>query len=213
MQYYADEWNLKLGTDGWDRSYVGSARGQGEAETGCFGMRIMWGDMPAFLKRLAVLFSREPGDRDRLQAAFGVESFVYLSRADKVAQAVSLAIATQTGLWHRNADGSVREQAEHGGPARYDHALIAANLTMLETEQKGWNTWFANQSITPLELTYEALALDPAACAKNVFRFLGHTHDDLPTVGTARLATALNREWAERFRLENQQTLPARSLS
>ncbi|MGH1493737.1 MAG: Stf0 family sulfotransferase [Acidimicrobiales bacterium] len=197
---YSMDWGVECGTDGWGRSYIDSVRHHGEAGTGCFGMRIMWSDMPAFLERLAVLDPAPSSDRERLRSQFGIDYFVRLSRNDKVAQAVSLVIAAQTGLWHRNADGTVRQGSEPTAPPCYDYGHIAAELEMLECEARGWDNWFSTQSIAPLELTYEALSLDPVAQVMSVLSHIGSESDIVPTVGTARLATSLTDEWTDRFR-------------
>jgi LPS sulfotransferase NodH len=201
---YARAWGVTLGDDGWDRGYVEGVRHHADAGTGCVGMRIMWSDMPPFLERLADLYPDAKSDVERIRTALGIEHFVRLSRTDKVAQAVSLVIAAQTGLWHRNFDGSVRERANHVEPARYDGRAIARELDVLESEEQGWSTWFPAQSVEPLSLTYESLSVDPEARTRSVLRYLGVNSVDVPTVGTAKLATSLNDDWAARFRSEHR---------
>lgn len=203
---YSKRWGLELAHEGWDRSYVDAVRVHGERSTGCFGMRIMWSDMPAFVDRLRVLFPHPNSDRELLHSVLGIEHFVRLSRHDKVAQAVSLVVATQTGLWHRNADGSVREGSEPVKTARYDHDLIAHELSMLETEERGWTRWLSSQSITPLDLTYETLSSDPAETTKVVLGHIGARAVDVPSVGTASTATSLNNIWKERFNDEQSSS-------
>jgi LPS sulfotransferase NodH len=163
----------------------------------------MWSDMPPFLERLADLYPDAKSDAERLRTALGIEHFVRLSRTDKVAQAVSLVIAAQTGLWHRNSDGSVREQTKAEEPARYDRTAIARELDVLESEERGWSRWFDAQSVEPRSLTYESLSVDPQARTRSVLRYLGVNSVDIPTVGTAKLATSLNNDWAARFRSEH----------
>ena len=199
---FSKRWSLELCHQEWDRSYLDAVRVRGESSTGLFGMRIMWSDMPPFLDRLGVLYPNANGDRERLRSALGIERFVHLARDDKVAQAVSLVIAAQTGLWHRNADGTIRQGGEPAEPPRYDRGRIADELSMLETEQQGWARWFSEQSIAPLSLTYEALSTDPTETTKLVLEHLGVRSVDVPTVGTAKLATSLNTAWVERFNAE-----------
>lgn len=73
---------------------------------------------------------------------------------------------------------------------------------MLETEQQGWARWFSEQSIAPLRLTNEALSTDPTETTNIVLEHLGARLVDVPTVGTAMLATSLNAAWVERFNAE-----------
>lgn len=201
---YSQRWGL--GSDGqrWDSSYVDAVRERGRGGTGCFGMRIMWSDMPAFVDGLKALYPEANDDRERLQAVLGIGHFVRLSRGDKVAQAVSLVIAAQTGLWHRNVDGTVREGVEPTEHPRYNHGLIADELSMLESEEHGWARWFTEHSITPLDLTYESLASDPAGTTQAVLGHVGSRLVDIPPIGTAKLATSLNAAWVERFNAERR---------
>lgn len=201
---FARTWGLVVDGEGWDQSYVRAVRRHGDAGTGHFGMRIMWSDVPAFLKRLACLYPEVGTDVDRLHSVLGVERFVYLSRIDHVAQAVSLVLAAQTGLWHRNADGSERERMSPPRQPRYDHDQIAAELRVLEAEATGWRTWFESAGVAPLALTYEELAADPTGGLAHVLQHLGIVVPALPAPGTAKLATALNEEWSARFRAESK---------
>lgn len=200
IPHYAKAWGLELGAGGWDLHYAGAVRRHGEAGTGVFGMRIMWSDMPAFLDRLANLSPGAGSSVQLLRSRFGIEHFIRLSRTDKVAQAVSLVMATQTGVWHRNADGTVRQGSADAASPRYDRAQIAAELEMLEKEQRGWDTWFATNSIVPLDLTYEALAVDPLAETRAILSHIGCASDEIPDIGTAKLSTSRNDAWIRRFR-------------
>lgn len=199
---YSKTWRLELGDQGWDDSYLHSVCAHGERRTGVFGMKIMWSDMQPLLARLTDLHPSDKSDRERLCSALGIERFVHLTRQDRVAQAVSLVIAAQTGLWHRNADGTVRQGAEPVEPPRYDRGRIADELRMLDAEQQGWTTWFTEQSIVPLKLSYEALSTDPAGTTSTVLEHLGVRSFDAPTVPTAKLATSINAAWVERFQAE-----------
>jgi trehalose 2-sulfotransferase len=198
---YADEWGVSASDQSWGRDYVDAARRHGTAGTSCFGMRIMWRDMPGLLARLAPLFDSHD-DRDRLRSAFGVEHYVHLSRRDMVAEAVSLVIAQQSGLWHRNADGSERERTKPPEQPHYDRATIASELQMLHDEAVGWRSWFASNGISPLVVTYEELADSPSRQLARVLAHLGVASSMALQPGTAKLADDLNIEWSERFRAE-----------
>jgi trehalose 2-sulfotransferase len=199
---YADDWGVTASDQSWRRAYVDAARRHGNAGTSCFGMRIMWRDMPGFLARLAPLFVDSHDEPARLRSAFGVEHYVHLSRKDLVAEAVSLVIAQQSGLWHRNADGSERERTKPHEQPLYDRATIASELQMLHDEAVGWQSWFASNGISPLIVTYEELADSPSRQLARVLAHLGVASSVALQPGTAKLADDLNIEWSERFRAE-----------
>ena len=167
-------------------------------------MRIMWRDMPVFLQRLEVLYPGVDTVTGRLRHVLGIDYFVHLSRVDKVAQAVSLVLAAQTGLWHRNADGSERERAAPHAEPRYDHDQIAAQLRILEAEAVGWSQWFESVGVSPLALTYEELADDPTSSQARVLDYIGSAGPPSLGPSTSKLATELNEDWAARFRQEHK---------
>lgn len=168
---------------------------------GCFSFRIMWNDMPPFLRRIETLYPETRPSRDRLRDALGIEHFIHLYREDKVAQAVSLVIAQQTGTWHVNADGSVREGTPTPRPAHFDHNVIAQELSMLEDEHHSWRQWFEMQNIAPITMSYESLTQHPVATVESILHALGldGPHDSV-RAQTSRIATRLNDDWAMAFR-------------
>lgn len=200
---YATEWRLAAGADTWDERYLRAIRHHSAGASGCPALRIMWSDMPAVLDRLRAIDPEQSSDKARIRHLLGVEHFVHLRRADLVAQAVSLVLADQTGLWHMNASGSVREVAPGGGEPVYDQHRIATELQKLQDEAEGWEAWFGSQTISPVRLAYEDLAADPAKVLQDVLEAIGRpVRRPLPDPGTARLANHINDDWASRFRRE-----------
>jgi LPS sulfotransferase NodH len=200
---YRRRWGVAPeGVKEWGRDYVEAVRDRGTGATGCFGMRIMWSDMPAFLNRLRRLYPSPSDDVERLRATFGIERFVHLSRADRIRQAVSLVLARQSGLWHQNADGSDRERSAPSRTPRYDFDEIASVLRVLDDEAVGWQRWFESTSVVPLTVGYEALSVDPKGELQRVLRHLEAVCTDLPEPGTAKLASAVNDIWSTRYAAE-----------
>ncbi|WP_341367866.1 Stf0 family sulfotransferase [Yoonia sp. BS5-3] len=203
---FAAEWDVPAPSlDDFDQSYIDAALTHGSANTGCFGMRIMWqNNVPDFIQRLGVLFPAAQTDLDRLQAAFGPLKFIHLARRDLVAEAVSYVIADQSGLWHRNADGSELERTRPPAEPDYDFDAIHAIYEEVSVGHGNWNSWFDGQNITPLQVAYEDLAQDPNDQLRRVLHFLGCDERKADGIrpGTARLSDARNADWAARFREE-----------
>ena len=202
---YARKWGDRSSTaSSWGQRYVDHARRHAMSSNGRVGVRIMWSNMPEVLDVLTALRPDAETDRDRLGRMLGIEHYIHIYREDKVAQAVSLVIAIQSGLWHLNRDGTVREGQAEPRNLQYDEAAISRELHMLEAEDHGWRTWFDAQSITPTRLSYEMLASDPRAALQVTLAEIGQdAPDPLPEVGTARTASDINRQWGEKFRREN----------
>jgi LPS sulfotransferase NodH len=153
---------------------------------------------------LAGLFPAEATDAGRIAAAFGTPIYLFVSRRDKVAQAISRIKAEQSGLWHRAADGSVREQGGAYRPPEYNRATIEASIAETTAHEAEWHNWFAGQGIAPLELAYEDLSADPIGSIRTVLTALGRNASaaDQIVPRTSKLADAQSREWAERYARE-----------
>lgn len=171
------------------------------AGRGHYGLRLQQGSLPYLMTQLKLLFPGETSEVARLEAAFGPIAFVYLHRQDTLAQAISRVIAEQTGLWHRGADGTELERRAPPREPVYDAAAIARHLDDLRAQKSAWATWFADEGVTPLRLTYEALAQDPQGALAQVLAWIGldpALSRDV-AVPTARLADARSDAWASRF--------------
>ncbi len=181
-----------------------AAQKKGEAGTGIFGLRMQRPSFAFFMQQAAALFPDAPTDAGRIRAAFGKTLYIYLSRRDKLAQAISMVKAEQTGLWHRNADGSELERLAPPGPPAYDAQRISEKLNTLKALDAEWPVWFAREGIEPLSLTYEDLSADPQGALAEVLAALGVDPKLAEAVETptARLSDALSQQWTARFRAE-----------
>lgn len=188
----------------FDRAYLDAVVREGTGDSGLFGLRLMWGSVAGLSRRLDDLLPGLPTDKARFERAFGSLACLHLEREDKVAQAVSRLKAEQTGLWHRAADGSERERTGPAQPPVYDANRLRALLEEVEHDEAAWDAWFGANGISPLHLTYEALAVDPQGELARVLAWLGldpSRADGVP-VTSSKMADAMSLEWASRFRAE-----------
>lgn len=159
-----------------------------------------------FMQQLAELHPDHPNDLSRLQAAFGNTRFIHLTRQDKLAQAISLVRAQQSGLWHKAPDGREIERVKAPEAEHYDPAAIQAGVDEFTGYDQDWQDWFAAQNIRPHRISYEGLSEDPVDTLRDTLRFL-----DLPIQatdgirpGVAKLADARSQDWYERFQEEHR---------
>jgi LPS sulfotransferase NodH len=182
-----------------------AAIAEGSLKTGMFGLRLQRDSFNFFTEKLAVLHPGYSSDVERLNAAFGRTSFIYLMRRDKVEQAISLVKAQQTGLWHRAPDGTELERLAPPKEPNYDGDALRAQFDQLTSNERDWEGWFETEGIEPLRLTYEGLSKDPAEGLRRVLDHLGldgkAASGAIPDV--AKLADGTNRDWAARFRSEH----------
>ncbi|MEO7221725.1 MAG: Stf0 family sulfotransferase [Devosia sp.] len=188
----------------FERRYLAAITAEGRGTTNLFSMRVMWPSLPEISEKLSVLFPTEATDAARIASAFGTPLYLFVERKDKVAQAISRVKAEQSGLWHRDADGSVREQGSEYRTPVYDAAAIEAFIAETTAHEAEWRGWFARESIVPMELTYEGLSADPTATVATLLRALGRDPAIASRISprTAKLADAQSRVWAERFEQE-----------
>ena len=140
-----------------------------------------------------------------LKKAFGKPLYVHLSRENKVAQAVSLLKAMQTGLWHIASDGSELERTAPHQEAAYDATTIRKLVDEPTLQDDAWSEWFVSHRIEPVRLTYDALSRDPQAGLRAVLSGLGVDTSLASTImpRTAKLADKQNENWITRFQTDN----------
>ena len=177
---------------------------QGTGNTGLFGLRLQRGSFDFFIQQVGVLYPEADSDLERIQAVFGATLFIHLTRPNKLDQAISRVKATQTGLWHRAADGTEMERLSAPKDPVYDQAQIAQYLAELTALDEAWVNWFAKENLKPLCVSYDELSADPEFVLAQILDKLGLdgeiAHGISPPV--AKLADATNRIWAERFLAE-----------
>jgi LPS sulfotransferase NodH len=208
---FADGWGVSHAdgteTPAFDRAFLAAMIAHGRGGSDIFGLRLMWPSLADAITRLARVHGTAAPPA-LFERAFGPTLYVHFARKDKLAQAISLVRAEQSGLWHRNADGTVREGPDIPHPVTYDPERIATLVAELEADDRSWREFFAAHAITPLHLTYEDLAADPRAALAHILAALGQDPAIAATVPvrTARLADETSTDWANRFRREQRKS-------
>lgn len=205
IEEFADRWGVPhpegMETAAFDRDYLAAMQRTGRAGTDIFGLRIMRDGIATATQRFDRTLGGHADIAERFDAAFGRPLYIHLSREDKVAQAISLYRAEQSGLWHLHADGSVLEGDGALQPVAYDENSIAAVVDELTGDDAAWSRFFADRDITPLRLTYEAISADPKAALGMVLSALGLNPAIAAgiAVPTAKIGDGTSAAWAERF--------------
>lgn len=208
---WAADLELTFGPNATERDRLQAILGEvlhaGRNGTKVFGLRQQANGLAFLCQKLAVLFPDAATDVDRFACAFGSTSFIHLTREDKVRQAVSLHKAEQSGLWHVAEDGRELERtAPHAEPV-YDCAGIAANVDRLTGQDRAWDLWFAQHGITPLRLTYQALADDHLGVLRTVLEHVGLNPSAVHGVrpGVRRLSDHVTETWVTRFHADSDR--------
>jgi LPS sulfotransferase NodH len=167
---------------------------EGSTPNGVFGAKLMWGYFGDLLARLGT--TPDGPAVERLTERFGPIEWIHVTRADKVAQAVSLWRAVQTRAWSA-AD------APEAHPV-YDARAIAHLRDQLLGQDASWRSWFAAKSIEPLVVEYERFAADHAATLRDVLAHLGLEVERIPDPPMDRQGDERSDRWVARFNEEKE---------
>lgn len=135
-----------------------------------------------------------------LQNTFPNLQLIWLRRKDKIAQAISLHRAIESG---RFVKGGGDVQVRDGLPdsaCRFDVNAIQRHVDTLVGEDTAWGLIFERIQIKPLEIEYEQFVADYRATILAVLDFISvdRISDDIRPV-TERQADAVSAEWHRRF--------------
>ena len=183
------------------RAVFEAALQRGTAGSNVFGLRMQRGSFDYFMQQLEYIVPGRMSGVDRIETVFGPTLFIHLSRPDRLGQAISRIRAEQSGLWHRNADGTELERLSPPKKEHYDAAALRHHIAASEAMDAAWETWFEREAIDPLRITYDALAQQPNQILAEILTALDLDPAQAQTVEvpTAKLADETSREWRARF--------------
>ncbi|WFE88735.1 Stf0 family sulfotransferase [Roseibium porphyridii] len=180
------------------------ARSKGMGESNLFGLRLQRKSASFFFEQLEYIHSDVSGDLARFEAEFGKTCIVHLTRQDKLAQAISLIKAMQTGLWHKAPDGTELERTSEPQEPDYDRDLIRKTIEEVTHYEDAWSNWFSREGLDPYRITYDELATDPETVLADLITHLGF--DGAVAKGiplpVAKLADKVSEEWKTRYLLD-----------
>lgn len=97
-------------------------------------------------------------------------TYIYLTRSDILAQAISRYIGTQTGYFHSvNKD----KESTRSDEVAFDFDDLWRHVEHLIDMQSAWEYFFATEGINPLRLTYEEIDADPTSVLRRISDFVG----------------------------------------
>ena len=128
---------------------------------------------------------------------------VYLRRRDRVAQAISYARATLSGVWRKEQEG------EGAAPIAYSEEALESAERGIAFQESVWEQMFNDLAIHPLCLWHEDVLADPAAALRQVASYVGVAIDPKAVVQVPEINKQSEgdaRAWTERYaRLRSDQ--------
>lgn len=138
------------------------------------------------------------------QASLANLRFIYLTRRDTAAQAVSLYLATESNVFHTNVS---HEQSELSrlDEVTYSFAGVKKWHQHILTQERGWREYFLTNKIIPIYITYEELVADTADVLRRIADYLDVSLEGVQLSNKSifkKLGDRRNGEWAARFKSE-----------
>ena len=189
--------------------FLETVMGQTATPNGVFGVKVMLdGDVEPFFEGLRRVHGPLP-DAELVRVTFPNLRFVYLTRRNKVRQAVSFVRAQQTGVWER-----YRSEAETERPQlEFDVAALNRTVHDLTLREARWQNLFDALGVSPYTVVYEDYVRAPEAAVREILDFLGLEPPadwSLPELTMERLADEVSDDWVKRY-LEVSAERPAPS--
>jgi trehalose 2-sulfotransferase len=180
-------------------AYVQHVLQQNTAADGVFGTVVMWSYFERMLQMLQEIPEYKNLDGAHLlSAVFNKPKYIWMRRRNHVEQAVSWAMACQTGVWTQKAE----EQSQPRAMPKFDFKVIDEWCKRIAAHDEGWANYFGENQIEPLVLFYEDVVASHCAAAERVLKFLGLPFPpdlEIPPPAVEKQATRISKDWAARY--------------
>jgi LPS sulfotransferase NodH len=171
---------------------------RGTTPNGVFGAKIMWAYFGGFISKLREIPRyRKVKGNNLLSTVFPNLHYIWLTRQDKVRQAVSLWKALQTWVWRQDDDTFPPSREPQFHFTAIDHLVH-----QIEADELAWRRYFRRQRIQPYIVVYEQLVSAYEETALDILRYLDIPLSRRPTFSERRMrrqADALSEEWVQRY--------------
>lgn len=172
----------------------------GSTPNGVFGISILWGDFHNIVKNYQSLPQYQNlNEYEMLDALFHNPKYIWLTRRDKVRQAVSLAKAIQTNIWRKSTHEKFKQKRE---PV-FNYDDINFRYKRLVESDQSWEQFFQKKNVTPFKVVYEDLVENYEQTALALLDYLEISHPEKIDFGERRLqkqADKLSEEWVAQYR-------------
>ncbi|THD78868.1 MAG: hypothetical protein E7812_10885 [Phenylobacterium sp.] len=132
-----------------------------------------------------------------------IDLVVHLRRDDFVAQAVSLALAVESNIWHERDVNTQAFDPWHEQVA-YDAAKVKVHARNILNQEYHWRRFIAQAGAPAIDLTYEHVAQDVDAAIRNLANAFDMRLGARPTPSDTvqQSKSDIGQQWCERFREE-----------
>lgn len=183
----------------------------GTTPNGVFAAKVKWRNVPYLGEMLGAPDQRWSSLAEHLDMRFPDLRYVWVTRRDKVRQAVSLVKARQSSQWK-----AMSAQPQRFGVADYNFHLIDVALRRIVDEECAWEDYFTQAGVTPFTVVYEDLVRNYESTVRGLADDLAIPLPGEFVFQTPRLhkqADGASEEWVERYQLAAARSLRRRTVT
>jgi LPS sulfotransferase NodH len=189
--------------------FLEKALDAGTTPNGIFGAKAHWYQFQDLLRKARQL----PRCADvkigaLMPSAFPNLRYIWLTRQDKIRQAVSYYRATQTLTWWKLKGEDKTTSATSSGVI-FDLIAIDRLLEMVRAHEIAWQGYFSDCGVEPLVVNYEDLAQHRKTNIVRILQYLKirvPPRMNIPHARLKRQADAITDEWVEEYcRMKSQR--------
>lgn len=171
---------------------------------GVFGTKTMTGGVLypflELVRRIPPLNVPALKDHEVLQALFPNLRYIFLTRRDKVSQAISHWRAIESDQWH---SVSTRPDAPPKKRPQFNFEAIDHLQQEIVLREVKWQEFFQSGGVKPLTLVYEDFIQDQEGAARQVLEFLSLSPQPgwyLENITNQKVPSPETEEWLQRYR-------------
>lgn len=184
------------------QAYIDGLFDQWTTPNGIWGAKIGGGQWNNFIRHVkSIDGNQDKSAHESLHQAFPNLQYIWLTRRNKIRQAVSHWMAITSGRWESYNPATNPEP-------EYKFEAIDYLAQELLFREAVWADYFAKHKITPHTIVYEDYVRDTDKTVRDIFDFLEIDVPEgfsVPQPRHERLANSLSEEWVQRYREEKQE--------
>lgn len=187
------------------REYINRLLDESKTQNEVFGASIMWDRFQEITEELK-MYPQYKGITTRKLMAdlFPNLKYVYLTRNDKVQQAVSFVKARQTNEWKKMVDGTVGKNPlrKTSKKNKYDFMQIHHFVNELTAHDNRWKQFFYENKIKAYTIVYEEFIKNYEETIRGVISYLKITEAKQLTIPKSRLVKqfdSISDDWIRKY--------------
>jgi LPS sulfotransferase NodH len=164
---------------------------------GVFGLKVFWFQLEYLVEKLSRVRGRSEPDFALLDEEFPNLRYIFMTRRDKVRQAISWVKAHQTQMWWviPGAPGTLTEPKQ---APTFDYEEIDLRVRFLTELESTWLEYFRKKNLDPLTIEYEDFTHAYEPTVVSAVEYLGLSLTEPVRVSKPRLvkqSDQVNDEW------------------